>query len=391
MNEATKITLDAVKASLNNNTVTIPESMQEPVYRISKDNGFSGMIFTALNHQSLHPGIFKAFQKDFLMYNTQDIKQLETIKHLKDLLNKHAIAHIFLKGSHLKTLYPATYMRGMGDIDILIHKEDMKAVHHYLLDNKFTLEHKSDQHDAFISPNGMMIEVHPKLYKPFDTKYEPLFDDVWSHAIKQDHYTFQFDPHFELAYLLYHIVKHFHGTGIGLRTVLDIGIFLDQKNASIDLDKLTTLLHASSLYTFFINMLYLNHTYFNITPYKDLIDPAPIDDATFNQLTEYITTSGIHGKGTSFNNFISRLSASKLQNKGKLRFTLGLMFPSYQTMKGLYPWLKYMPLLYPFTWFIRLFTKLVFQSKRMKHRVKQLRVNKDTISNTSTLYKKIGL
>lgn len=391
MDQAISITLEAVKAALNHTKITLPQSNQDAVFKISKENGFSGMIYTALNHDNLNKTIHAVFKKEFYLYNTQDIHQLETIAHLKSILNKHHIPHILLKGSHLKMMYPASYMRGMGDIDILIKKDAMNAVHQCLKNEGYTLTHQSAQHDIFESPNKMTVEVHPKLYKPIDKKYATLFQDVWHYAKVQEQSTYLLDPHFELAYLLYHIVKHFHGTGIGLRTVLDIGIFLNNKKDDISIDTLTKLLKSSSLYTFFINMLYLNYRYYDINPYPDLIDRAPIDEATFEQLTTYITTSGIHGKGTSFNNFISRLGASNMQKKGKLAFTLKLMFPSYQTMKGLYPWLKYMPLLYPFTWVIRLGKKALFQRRKMAYRYKQLRVDKDTIEDTSTLYKSIGL
>ncbi|MFW5838885.1 MAG: nucleotidyltransferase family protein [Bacillota bacterium] len=391
MDQAIAITLEAVKATLNNTKIHLPRHAQDAVFKISKENGFSGMLFTALNQEDLDPSIYAAFKKEFYLYHTQDIHQLDTITQLKSILNQHNIPHILLKGSHLKTMYPATYMRGMGDIDILIKKDAMNAVHRCLKKEGFTLTHQSAQHDIFESPNKVPVEVHPKLYKPIDKKYAPLFQDVWRYAKVQKKSTYLFDPHFELAYLLYHIVKHFHGTGIGLRTVLDIGIFLDNKKHDISLDTLTELLKSSSLYTFFINTLYLNYRYFDINPYPSLIDSPPIDEATFEQLTAYITTSGIHGTGTSFNNFISRLGASNMHKKGKLAFTLRLMFPSYQTMKGLYPWLKYMPLLYPFTWLIRLGNKALFQRRKMAYRYKQLRVDKDIIEDTSTLYKSIGL
>ena len=381
----------AVQQTLKKQPFQAPVDDARMFYKLARENGFSGMVFAYLDKTQLPKDVYFAFQKDFYLYNAQHEKQMHVVNDLTELFNTHNIKHIFLKGVPLKTLYPEPYMRSMGDIDVLIEGKDLKAAHKHLKANQYKNLFNSAQHDNFEHVNGMMIEVHPKLYKDFNDKYAPLFKDVWAQTAQEKGNRYSFNPEFEVSYLLYHMVKHFYGTGVGLRTVLDIGIYLQAHKEKIDLETLTTMLQEASLYKFFQNMLVLNKRYFDIDVYPNLTKDAPMDETLYKELTTYILASGVHGKGTNFNAFVGRMGSGRLQNKGRLRFILALLFPSYASMKGIYPWLKYLPFLYPVTWGIRLFKLAVLKTRRSFRKFKQLFVKGEEVQKTTDLFEQLGL
>ncbi|MFW5865401.1 MAG: nucleotidyltransferase family protein [Candidatus Izemoplasmataceae bacterium] len=217
---------NAVKAVLNEQSYH--ESIENPkeFFILSHENGLSGMIYSLLESKAFPENIYKAFEKDFYAYMAKDIKQLDLIKRLKDTLNNAKIKHIFLKGSHLKTLYPESYMRSMGDIDLLIEAKNIQTVKPVLEAIKFKRTLQSSAHDVYTFTNQLEVEVHPKITKEIDAKYDHFFKDAWLYAKKVNEYTYRLELEFELIYLLVHLIKHFHSSGVGLRSILDIGLFV---------------------------------------------------------------------------------------------------------------------------------------------------------------------
>ena len=80
------------------------------------------------------------------------------------------------------------------------------------------------------------------------------FLDPWAQVIhiKEDRY--QFNPTYEIVYLLYHLAKHLDTSGIGLRSMLDIGIYLNANKEKINKEELLSYLKSCR----YDNFLYTN-------------------------------------------------------------------------------------------------------------------------------------
>ncbi|MFH5882081.1 nucleotidyltransferase domain-containing protein [Liberiplasma polymorphum] len=382
---------ESVKYVLLSTYYTDPILDEKTFYKIAHENGLSGMIFSILPKESFSEEIYNLFKKDFYAYNASDMKQLALINTLKSLFNTHEINHIFLKGVHLKQVYPASYMRSMGDIDILVDEASFSKIKPLLKANNFTLTSTSDAHDCYLHDSGLEIEIHPKLTRTFKTKQTELFDQVWHYAKKEKDFTYQLDVTFELVYLLNHMAKHFYGSGVGLRTVLDIGLFTKKYCETLDLGLLDQFLEETEYETFFMNMLYLNKRYFNLNPFPFIMKNVEMDETLYTMLTGYIIKAGVHGTGESFNQFIGRTAHYKLQNKGKTALLRSILFPKYSDMKGLYPWLKKLPFLLPFAYIHRVIKLTLFRTKRSFTKYKQLRSSNAVSEQAVDLYKKLGL
>ena len=119
MNELTNV-LNYTKSTLNKTEYKGTIKDEKEFYFLVRENGLTGMLFESINKDNISSKLYNNLRRDFFEYVNSDNKHLLWINKLKEIFNKNEIKHIFLKGSNLKHMYPKTYMRAMGDIDVLI-------------------------------------------------------------------------------------------------------------------------------------------------------------------------------------------------------------------------------------------------------------------------------
>ncbi len=391
MDKNIQILGDVAKLGMIKKTYPFQIEDEKGFYLLVYENGMVGMVYHALEKDMISPYFHKILTKDYYAYIASDVKYHQAIKSLNQLLNKHEIPHIFLKGSVLKNLYPESYMRAMGDIDILIHDHDLKKVHEIFKHENILLKSRSDAHDMFIMYQEITVEIHPKLYKDFNPKYEVLLSKPWDYATLYEAYEYKFDPVFEITYLLYHLAKHLDSSGIGIRSVLDIAFYVDYYKESIDKEKLINTLKQVELLDFFTHMIKINMIIFGFESLNEFLLSYILSDERYDEIISFIGWSGIHGKGRTFNPFQAQMSSASLKNKNLFIYLFILLFPSYKTMKGMFPWLEKMKILYPLTWILRWFKLFILKGKSTFKKITQLFVKKEDLEKTKAIFKDLGL
>lgn len=167
-------------------------------------------------------------------------------------LEAERIWYLPLKGSLLKDWYPKLGMRQMSDNDILFDPAARTRVREIMTELGFSCSHfGSGNVDAYEKPPVSSFEMHISLYKPDE---EPQFAAYFSrrtaemllpdsdggygrHLSAEDFY----------LYFLSHAYKHYHHGGTGVRTLLDVYIFLRKFEQTLDVQYLRRELEALSL------------------------------------------------------------------------------------------------------------------------------------------------
>lgn len=391
MLEGREVLFEAIKSVLDNTVFNLDISQYKAFYRLAKENGLSGMIYKVLNKEKLSQEVYLRFEKDFFMYNFQHEKQVALIKKIDDLMNENQIEHIFLKGVSLKAYYPESYMRSMGDIDVLVKEDKIKLVREVFENHQIKLTGNSTAHDNYEDLQGLSIEVHPRISRDVDDRFDSLSDHAWNESFIVENSRYQLNVEYEICYLLVHLVKHFYSSGVGLRSILDIGLFVKENQEIINENRLIEQLNQFNLDKFFLTIMYLNKLYFSIDAFSNLQEDYQLKDSTLEALTEYILVSGIHGHGVGFNRFIGRLGGHHLQKKKRISLIISIVFPSYKDMSGMYPWLRRMPLLYPFTWVVRWFKIMVLKFGVSLKKIRSLFTKSQEVEKVSKMYEEIGL
>lgn len=374
-----------------------PYLSEEPfvgVFLLARDNGLSGLLYESIDPYWTTKEELALFQKDYFQYLKRDTLQMEAVKQLHRLFLEQSIDHMFLKGTRLKQLYPQTYWRSMGDIDVLIRPEKMKQAHDIMNSLGYDNTSNSANHDMFVKDRDVVVEIHPKLTNESTEKHNALFDDVWGVVKETIEHEFEFPVEVELVYLLIHLAKHFASSGVGLRSVLDIGVFLWKKGDQLNMEILHKLLEETKLTLFYENMVRLNHRWFAF-PIRHYAIEGELEANFADALLSYLIDSGVHGKGKDFNSYLAGMAAKTAQSgsvsQGRFKFFLKMAFPSREGMASTYPYLNKHKWLLPVAWFQR-FWKLLFKKTRRTFRnIKRLRVDKTVIQEASELYQKLGL
>jgi hypothetical protein len=391
MNQTLIELFEVTTCALNQTIYQKPITDDKAFYFKTLENGLSGLIFSALDENKITRTLFEHLEKDTMLYILKDSLQIEAIDMLGHYFNEHMIDHLFLKGSRLKKIYPESHMRAMGDIDVLIHPKDLHKVHQVMDQHGIQCIGRSKIHDIFEMENKLKIEIHSTVNRDFIEKYEALFKDTWKYTKHVEHYLYELSREYELVYLLYHLAKHIHLSGVGIRSILDIGLYLRTYQQEINQDLLIEYLNQSNMYPFFQSMIYLNHRYFSIENIESWITGYKMEEDFYEVLTEYLATSGIHGKGNHFNPFTPRMASSKLKHQHKMTFILSVIFPDLESVKGMYPFVRKYPILLPVGWMFR-WANLIFKHpKSTMRKISKLNINDQEIDKITDIFQKIGL
>ena len=201
--------------------------------QIAKKHSLRAITYSALTAAGLNDPdedqiCAKALRKSILLD-----KELQLIS---DQLTQQQICHMPLKGVHLKALYPKPWMREMSDIDILIEKGSHEAVRDLMLQNGYEIRYYGkNNEDVYQKKKYFLIEMHRSLFNSDD------FPDIQAYFERQEYgksehnpCLWQMSPTEAYIYLIAHLYMHYRASGTGLRSLLDIRLYLQRYQQEID-------------------------------------------------------------------------------------------------------------------------------------------------------------
>ncbi len=290
----------------------------------------------------------KALVSDITLQNDYaDLCQAMETEHIR---------YIPLKGILLKKLYPQSDYRTMSDIDILIDPENAEKVRAVMERLGYdTVSYDHDVHDVYHKYPLTSIEIHRELFGVEGKEFAPLFADPWDMCEVYSEYRYELTAENFFMYILAHAMKHYGEGGTGIRTFIDIQIYLEHYREYIDLQRV--------------------YERFDIVGQRSLCEQlVALSDMWFGsgecskrlaETERYILSGGTYG---TFENQVQ----NELKSKSKANYILHKLFPDLTTMKQKYPLLKKVPILLPAFWLIRIFTKPFTNRRQNMEKLKTL-------------------
>ncbi len=287
-----------------------------------------------------------------------DEKQRHAVKEVLQAFSENGIDHMPLKGVVIKSLYPAPEMRLMGDADILIREEQYEKIRPIMLSLGFEEGVKSPHEYIWIKKGSLFLELHHRTFAPRNREFVSFYGDGWLKALPCSDATcrYEMDDEATLAYLVTHLAKHYRDSGVGIRHLLDIWMFLRAKT-DLNHKRLQDDLVQLRLDAFYENLLNTFATWF--------------DGAEATEVTDLITArvfgSGSYGTQNSKSviNATETIHSQKQLKIARWVYLLRHIFPSFRTMCVKYNWLRYYPFLLPIMWIVRLFEIVLFKQKQI--------------------------
>lgn len=189
-------------------------------------------------------------QQETIVSVAQQARRTQIFLQLYQELLNAGLRPLVLKGIICRNLYGdlADY-RPSSDEDLYLPPGDVEKCRQvlaengwYLISHEASMEVKEElQEIAFNNPNySLPLELHPSLFgteNPSYSVYNQYFRDVERRAVSvvvqgSPLYTMGFTDHY--LYLFLHLAKHFSGSGVGIRQIIDMMQFARSYGDQID-------------------------------------------------------------------------------------------------------------------------------------------------------------
>lgn len=147
------------------------------------------------------------------------------------ILQAASISVAVLKGAAVAMNYPHPEYRSMGDIDIIVSKEQYMDAYHTLINHGYEAEGDHSlkvfrRHIRLSGPSGIKIELHHHFSSSLTKEYSEALDEIISEGIL-NHETVEIPPIANGLVLLGHIQQHL-SNGLGLRQIIDWMMYVER-------------------------------------------------------------------------------------------------------------------------------------------------------------------
>lgn len=193
---------------------------------LAKKHSVLNMLAEPLLKSDLTP-----LQRQKLMtYYAEYVSQQESLaagaEELFAALEKQHVPYMPLKGYYMKRLYPSPLLRSSCDLDVLFPPERTAEVKRILAELGFNLVSAGDNH-MMHSRGNVTVEMHYFLGEvPACPDY---YKNVFSKLVHVNGELYKFTDEDFYIFMIAHICKHFKSGGTGIRSVMDIYVYLTKK------------------------------------------------------------------------------------------------------------------------------------------------------------------
>ncbi len=213
------------------------------LYNLSKKHGLTAMVCMPLDTV----GVFSTSTDKDLVKKWKDAKEKAIRKNLMldaerneilSYMDREGIWYLPLKGILLKEMYPKLGMRQMADNDILYDKRYQQELMQFMTARGYEPSQiGKGNHDIYRKEPVYNFEMHTALYgAAHDKNWEAYYRNVKQRLRKDEgnRFGYHFREEDFYIYLLTHIYKHYRGSGTGIRSLLDIYVFLKDRRMKLN-------------------------------------------------------------------------------------------------------------------------------------------------------------
>ena len=239
------------------------------IYYIAKKHNLVSLMAQAMEKLGFESDsdIWKRWlkEKNQLIYKSvlMDVER----EAIQDFFEKNNIWYMLLKGMVIRKYYPAPELREMADNDILFDNKYSKEVYEFMTARGYKCDdYNKGYHDEYLKPPAYNFEMHRQLVSSKERpKWYEYYKDVKSILIKDTNENretaansesnntsnqFYFSDNDFYVYFIVHTYKHFLNSGMGLRTVLDVYLYVSNLQEKLDFDYIEEQLKKLDAYDF---------------------------------------------------------------------------------------------------------------------------------------------
>lgn len=297
----------------------------------------------------------------------------EAFLRLYQALRAEGLAPVVVKGIVCRALYPQPELRPSSDEDLYLTAAEMPRFHAVLLRAGFVLteperDYRSAHEARYVHPDtGLVVEGHWALFPTEYAVYAAL--NVQLPNLMQRAQDWESggvtlrvpDVCDHLIFLLLHAFKHFISSGVGVRQLCDIALWMRRFGAQIDWQRVRAALRATHSEGFAAAVIDAGVHWFGLERAAAHIPPdwETLESAA---LLADALSGGVYGSADSTRRHsctITIYAADRAHRGGTGRASLcAALFPGREVMAGWYPYVARCPALLPAAWAQRIWRYL---------------------------------
>ena len=390
----------------------------EAFFRLAHEHRVVPLVGCALlNSQELEcPEQYRAYALNVMrnVSSSNFVRKQRILYFLRELKAVGINAQV-LKGYAVARYYAYPECRDAGDTDLLIEPHDEIRMNEFLQKNGFQILERSasSHHTIAAHPKYGKLEMHVSLHNE-------IVEDIWFQNIEKSdliHEKFvvveDTEGSFEtlgntdhLIFITLHMIKHFIGSGLTVRMLLDVALYFSRNSATIDQQRFWNVIDRLQ-YSGIVNgvfTLLVQSGGFSFDDFPGMnMEPeaanAIVKDLILGGYMGVNETSDRHIAAMIYNRKLALRGKSEIQYRlymilWKLRSATTYMFPSKQLLERMYPVIKRYPVLNPI---YRTYQFIAFSIKKLRSGIvkQEIRSNdnaSEVVANRRIeLFKQLGM
>ncbi len=294
-------------------------------------------------------------------------EKINLINNLRNIFEKNKIPFIFVKGTHLRNLYPVKELRTSGDIDVYVNDCDFSESRQLLIDLGYLLE-VDNTNICEYNIGKEKIELH--AVSDYDHKY---FSNIFEHSQKISKYEYALNLEEHLLFVLMHIAKHMSSYGAGVRMFMDVDVIIRHID-NFDYYSFIEKCAENNLAVFAKTVFSLCSFWFN-TPVICEHDFSINNTFNTNFINSVIDGGSFGYERRKTGDYYVSKSISDKNNVNtltKIKAILKMFFPKPGRLKKEFSYCKKHPVLLPVAWFHKMLIGVFVRGRHSLKTIEQI-------------------
>lgn len=360
---------------------SVEEYNWEDMVSLARDNNILPIFVESASKYASYaerPEYTNELEETMVAVATQ-VKRTEAFLRLYGELSKVGIYPLVIKGLICRQLYGKLCdHRPSADEDILIRPEEYWKAKEVLVANGYAPCLKVDTENKLEELQEVSF-IHPVEKLHIELHLNPIGKENDTHIRLNQHFKNVFDNYREveiqgitvrtmshsdhLLFLIIHAFKHFIGSGLGIRQLLDILLYQERYGSEVDFHEMYETLKELKVIAFYSDMVHIGNMYLGFQM------KAPLEPRCPEELLENMIESGTFGTRNEAEkmaaNAMRQVSGVHSKDKtGNAVVMVGrIIFPSMEYMKFQAPFLEKKPWMLPIAW-VKRWMKFLGRSKK---------------------------
>jgi len=307
----------------------------------------------------------RAFKNRMLFTAISQLRADAELKEVIHELNLAGVKFMLLKGVILSQLYPDPAYRRSFDADIHVSDEFAERAVKVLTDRGYIyIPKESIKYEKTFQLNEILtVEIHTKLFESFYEKNKATIAaaELESPSNRKEIRVFDtlvetLSPNHFLIYVICHHTKHFIASGINLRHLIDICVYVNRYNEQLNWEYIVSILDRFGIKDFALNLLFICQHHLGMVDLSFLYQD--IEEDVVSMLMYDIIERNADNEGTT-----KRASAHDIVHAAYFRNSnrninifKANYFPKGSSLSSKYMYARKHPILLPIAWLHRAFS-----------------------------------